>query len=338
MINDISASRLEQIVNLVKTSPNPNKFKNEFPQEEQEIVDFYQGFDTGIMNIFRDFEPHNFTNIDDFVSDSIMNFESVVNHKTSLHILRRQSRRGLEKEQEYKLKFSHNEENEQDINENTIQSKVQYLKDTGIISMLRDEEYESKTEKLVYEHALKTFVSTLEKNIRAIYSNNMDDTRGVFNKNATRRHLEGIDTRAKDENLSYGLLFFDIDDFGDENKRIGHIQADEKLGQIGQILNKKSRGGDLIGSYGGDEYVVAIVGANQEIMETIFNKISCEIFMDTGLSITGGYHIVQVGDNNSLDNNLDNANTAMYVAKGSKGFEKDRVIEYIKGMVPPLKT
>jgi diguanylate cyclase (GGDEF)-like protein len=51
---------------------------------------------------------------------------------------------------------------------------------------------------------------------------------------------------------------FDLDHFGDFNKRHGHQVGDEALAQI---LRGRFRGSDILARYGGEEFIVVMPGA-----------------------------------------------------------------------------
>ncbi|WP_430539110.1 GGDEF domain-containing protein [Lysobacter enzymogenes] len=55
------------------------------------------------------------------------------------------------------------------------------------------------------------------------------------------------------------MVFLDVDHFKQINDQYGHIAGDEVLRVIGEETRKRSRASDLLGRYGGDEVVVALL-------------------------------------------------------------------------------
>jgi diguanylate cyclase (GGDEF)-like protein len=53
-------------------------------------------------------------------------------------------------------------------------------------------------------------------------------------------------------------MILDIDDFKQVNDTYGHLQGDEVLKMIGEILLDESRGVDEPARYGGEEFVLAL--------------------------------------------------------------------------------
>jgi diguanylate cyclase (GGDEF)-like protein len=49
---------------------------------------------------------------------------------------------------------------------------------------------------------------------------------------------------------------FDIDDFKQINDTFGHFIGDQVLQRVTQVVRTKLRSSDVIGRYGGDEFVI----------------------------------------------------------------------------------
>lgn len=86
------------------------------------------------------------------------------------------------------------------------------------------------------------------------------------------------------------LIVFDIDDFKNINDKYGHLTGDEVIKQIGKSCSTIIREEDLIGRYGGDEFVIVLRGSSvadgKEIAERIKNKLSKLKVEDNGKIIS----------------------------------------------------
>ena len=54
------------------------------------------------------------------------------------------------------------------------------------------------------------------------------------------------------------IIMFDIDNFKQINDTFGHLMGDQVLQRITQIVCAEIRSADLIGRYGGDEFVILL--------------------------------------------------------------------------------
>ena len=93
---------------------------------------------------------------------------------------------------------------------------------------------------------------------------------------ANRRYVE-MNLQAKyDEMVRYGWLFgvimMDIDHFKDVNDSYGHLSGDEALKMIAQTLLQSSRSTDLVGRWGGEEFIAVITNTNRQSVHIIAER------------------------------------------------------------------
>lgn len=69
-----------------------------------------------------------------------------------------------------------------------------------------------------------------------------------------------IIVRAKRQPVQFALMFIDLDDFKIINDTLGHRYGDGLLVEVGSRLEQCIRETDLIGRFGGDEFVIAMIG------------------------------------------------------------------------------
>ena len=71
---------------------------------------------------------------------------------------------------------------------------------------------------------------------------------------------------------TFGVLFIDVDGFKNINDHYGHNAGDEVLKVVGKALLDSTRPFDVLGRWGGDEFVAVIVYATEEHLRSIANR------------------------------------------------------------------
>jgi len=102
----------------------------------------------------------------------------------------------------------------------------------------------------------------LQKRLEALAFN--DSLTGLYNRTSFIRELEGRINYHKSHAGVVALMFLDLDRFKKVNDVFGHKVGDQLLCEVANRLNRVIRNSDLVGRWGGDEFVVAISGALNE--------------------------------------------------------------------------
>ena len=94
-----------------------------------------------------------------------------------------------------------------------------------------------------------------------------DSLTGVQNKSTARTQI-GRYLLTRIDNTHCALLIIDLDNFKKVNDKYGHQVGDRLLNQVGEILHEAFRGNDIVGRFGGDEFVVLMKNVfDDEIIE-----------------------------------------------------------------------
>lgn len=122
------------------------------------------------------------------------------------------------------------------------------------------------------------------------------------------------------------MLMMDVDFFKQYNDHYGHVQGDECLKQVAQVLKESvSRNSDLVGRYGGEEFVVLLpdteyAGAEMVAKRILDNLDACRIphklsTVAEHVTLSIGIDLVGPGNRCSLDALFAAADKQLYLAK-----------------------
>ena len=115
-----------------------------------------------------------------------------------------------------------------------------------------------------------------------------DPLTGLRNRrhfDATLEHEDAVRRRVPAERRqARSAILFDLDHFGQVNKRFGHQVGDQVLRLFADTLRARARGSDLVARYGGEEFVVILENASRddatriaEDVRTAFAKLRVDI-------------------------------------------------------------
>jgi len=105
-----------------------------------------------------------------------------------------------------------------------------------------------------------------------------DGLTAIANRRKFDHELEQEWHRAMRHQENLSLILIDIDFFKSYNDNYGHLQGDECLKQVSQILNQTSkRITDIVARYGGEEFVVLLPHTNLEQAKTLAEKFRQQI-------------------------------------------------------------
>ena len=100
-----------------------------------------------------------------------------------------------------------------------------------------------------------------------------DPLTGVLNRRSLIERLDAACTRAKARGLPIALLFIDLDHFKQINDTFGHPAGDACLRAIIEPIHAELRQSDVIGRYGGEEFVVILSSADAAAAAPIAQRI-----------------------------------------------------------------
>ena len=169
---------------------------------------------------------------------------------------------------------------------------------------------------------LEEKVNTLEAELSRTKTENMrDHLTGLLTRRAFSDEIKKIESAYERIKTQYAIIFFDLDHFKRLNDTYGHECGDVVLSTFGKILNKSIRDHDIVGRYGGEEFVAIIhFNLNRELLQflkrikTIVTENSF-LYKDKKIKVTFSAGVALRSNYDTYDNTLQKADMLLYQAK-----------------------
>jgi diguanylate cyclase (GGDEF)-like protein/PAS domain S-box-containing protein len=172
-------------------------------------------------------------------------------------------------------------------------------------------------------------VTELKKSEAKVHFQAFHDTlTGLPNRNTLYDQMENSLSLAKRHKKFGALVFMDLDRFKNINDSLGHHTGDKLLIEFTERLRNHIRREDLLVRMGGDEFVVLLAEhhsdkqfmavAAQKFAEHVRDSLVDPISIDTHLfqlTLSMGIGVFPFQDNDTVDDVIRQADTAMYQAK-----------------------
>ena len=165
-----------------------------------------------------------------------------------------------------------------------------------------------------------------EKDDRRLYeAATRDPLTGVLNRGSfDDRAARAISLLCR-EGLPFSLCIFDLDDLKRINDTIGHHAGDAAIRDFARALGSALGAGDLIGRFGGDEFMVLLQTADNSATEALRSRLSGAVGLQDGTVLdyraSGGAIVVDGAcpGNARLDELMIACDLALYESKAAGG-------------------
>ena len=105
----------------------------------------------------------------------------------------------------------------------------------------------------------------------------LDALTGTFNRRTIDLWLSRSFSEAHRRDQLLSVLFVDIDHFKSINDTHGHAAGDTVLKQVSDVLRRELQATDLLGRYGGEEFVIVLPGRNGDDARQLGERIRAAI-------------------------------------------------------------
>lgn len=120
-----------------------------------------------------------------------------------------------------------------------------------------------------------------------------DELTGVLNMRAFTRLLMAAHAHTQQAGGHYALLMVDICNLQAINEKYGHEQGNKAIMATAEALKRSIRSDDLLARYGGDEFIIYLAGAADDVAQAVSNRIGQNVYNIT-LSFERGTERISV--------------------------------------------
>jgi diguanylate cyclase (GGDEF)-like protein/PAS domain S-box-containing protein len=152
-----------------------------------------------------------------------------------------------------------------------------------------------------------------------------DQLTGLANRALLREHIDAALAAAERTTQPVAMMFLDLDGFKPVNDRLGHTTGDDVLREVAQRLRSVVRESDVIGRFGGDEFIVLCPETDDAQAELIAERLRDAVgqpmgWLPAGFAVSASVGVVvhrPTDHRPTTDELLEIADSEMYRAKNS---------------------
>jgi len=122
-------------------------------------------------------------------------------------------------------------------------------------------------------------INMAKRRIRAL--SDRDELTSIYNMRAFARLAEQEHETASRTERPYAILMVDIEHLKTVNDTYGHEAGSRAVKLVAEALARLTRSSDLVARYGGDEFIVMLVGSNKEVADEVAQRVRNVVFSTT---------------------------------------------------------
>lgn len=148
-----------------------------------------------------------------------------------------------------------------------------------------------------------------------------DALTGIYNRTKINKTLEYEYKIAKRYKTPFGVIIVDIDHFKEINDNYGHSVGDDVLKKFANLLKSYIRGTDILGRWGGEEFVIVCPQADLDSLyiaaENLRSRVEKFSFEKELRTVTASFGVACYKEGRDVATILKEADAALYRAKNS---------------------
>lgn len=182
-----------------------------------------------------------------------------------------------------------------------------------------NDELEERVKERTFE-LTQTQTELLEKNRSLELLSSVDPLTGLYNRFKMDQFLSTAHERFMQHGEPYHIMFIDIDHFKPINDEHGHETGDEILKGFADLLTEKFGDNNLIGRWGGEEFIILHAGQALQLAceeaEHIRQTVEAAPFYDH-IPVTVSIGVAKVDYKDQIKDVINRADIALYKAKNT---------------------
>ena len=169
----------------------------------------------------------------------------------------------------------------------------------------------------------ETIIRFRKMSKRLAMQTHVDYLTGILNRRGLFDTILPLSHLAKRNNYSIGIMMVDIDHFKIVNDTHGHQAGDRTLRSVAQIMKATVRSSDIVGRYGGEEFLVFLSPVDPNFLFSIAEKIRTEIESESKkdipvtTSIGVSYGVIGADVEKGIEDLIRKADESLYDAKNA---------------------
>jgi len=170
--------------------------------------------------------------------------------------------------------------------------------------------------------ALSKKVKKLEAELEAAKKESKEDfLTKLYNKRALDEFLDLKEAEYQRYNRNYSIVMFDLDHFKNVNDTYGHEAGDAVLSAFAKILKKEARSVDVVGRFGGEEFLALLSNTDTKGGVTFAKKVLKHvekarfIYKGNRINVTSSAGVSERARHASLQATINSADEYLYIAK-----------------------
>lgn len=147
-----------------------------------------------------------------------------------------------------------------------------------------------------------------------------DELTRVLSRSVLDVVMDYVEEGYKSKENDYVMIMIDVDNFKRLNDEYGHVVGDIVLRNTAVCIRRHMREEDFVIRYGGDEFLVVLIGASLENAKYVFERVEdeqkCQRLLDFKITVSRGY--AARSECKSFEELIKLADTRMYENKEAK--------------------